>query len=1048
MSRIWAFDLGKGSIGEAVWDERQKRFLHVASLLIPAEFASTKEAASRRRMKRTRDAHKAREAWLDSVWRAAGLSPLQGRKVGKVNGKWQLIRKGDPRLEREFPAKGDTTCYTSCLLRIKLLRGEKLEEWQIYKALHSAIQKRGYDPDIAWKGRESRRSFRKDTEDDEKDTVKRMAAFESELAAMSPEYEEYRLPCYFYAWKMGLWRPENPAELRERVNHDAQSTRNMIVPRQLVEKEIRLLVEKAGEQISALRGKADLVLYGPSGTAYASYYPELRAKFRLREGGANDWEGVLGQKIPRFDNRIVEKCVLMPRFNACKVDVRLDKEGKPFPDSLLASEVTFLMKLKNMRVQRAPGVQNGLTAQEIKEVFEHEDAAGYALSPSKWKKMCLRFGAQSLNPKKDEIDAPKASGRSRFCRPALEVLKRLILSGLPPKEFHQTEVARLNGNTDERKGIVAADLKFLLDMGPTWEGLHIPNQKLDALAQQTANADAAIRVLIGSQNDPVVRHRLETFWGRLKTLEQETGGKPDEIAIEFVRTDFMGRKAKLEYENFIKKRAKERKDARAQAAEAGATERSAGLKMELLQLQGGCCPYTDAKLCPTSLDQYDIDHIVPRSRGGPDAMVNYVLTTKTANKEKGDRTPFEWLSGTNQWDAYRNRVSAQQTVLRNKKVLLLISENAVELAEKYTALAETAWIAKLAQTLTGLHFGWKNGIDEQGKRRVTIISGGLTGRIRRKYRLNSLLAGENVSEEVAEEKNRDDARHHALDAMVLAFVPSWARDKAKTMWFRFPAELGRNPRDFFAAQIERVQPVNECLSPAALEQTAYGEREIKGSRFAVGRETLVSLLVRTHNGKETIKAAQKADTHRIVEKAIRRDVEAYLEGHPNVSLQQWKEWCANYRVGGKGPRVNKVMMTKTKANALEEYTDVSKDSRGQLRRGAMHRGYFVYWMPAPSKKDPDKKLSKVRPVYAFESVERVKRELLQKGAKGARFFQSGCTIEIENKVDHAKTPLEPGRYLLNSIWGQGNVVVTNASGKVSAPIGLAHMLNAGFKRVD
>lgn len=90
----------------------------------------------------------------------------------------------------------------------------------------------------------------------------------------------------------------------------------------------------------------------------------------------------------------------------------------------------------------------------------------------------------------------------------------------------------------------------------------------------------------------------------------------------------------------------------------------------------------------------------------------------------------------------------------------------------------------------------------------------------------------------------------------------------------------------------------------------------------------------------------------------------------------------------------------------------------------------------------------MRPVYAFESVERVKRELKQKGAKGDQFFQSGCTVEIENPVDHAKTPLALGRYLLNSIWEQGNVVVTNATGKVSAPLGLAHMLNAGFKRVD
>jgi hypothetical protein len=37
---VWAFDLGKGSIGEAVW--QGTTFLHKASLLIPMEFGKIK----------------------------------------------------------------------------------------------------------------------------------------------------------------------------------------------------------------------------------------------------------------------------------------------------------------------------------------------------------------------------------------------------------------------------------------------------------------------------------------------------------------------------------------------------------------------------------------------------------------------------------------------------------------------------------------------------------------------------------------------------------------------------------------------------------------------------------------------------------------------------------------------------------------------------------------------------------------------------------------------------------------------------------------------
>jgi hypothetical protein len=78
---VWAFDLGKGSIGEAV--RRGNEFLHKASLLIPAEFAETKTAAGRRRMWRTRQAHKAREQWLEKVMRDAGIEVLKGRRLAR-----------------------------------------------------------------------------------------------------------------------------------------------------------------------------------------------------------------------------------------------------------------------------------------------------------------------------------------------------------------------------------------------------------------------------------------------------------------------------------------------------------------------------------------------------------------------------------------------------------------------------------------------------------------------------------------------------------------------------------------------------------------------------------------------------------------------------------------------------------------------------------------------------------------------------------------------------------------------------------------------------
>lgn len=53
---------------------------------------------------------------------------------------------------------------------------------------------------------------------------------------------------------------------------------------------------------------------------------------------------------------------------------------------------------------------------------------------------------------------------------------------------------------------------------------------------------------------------------------------------------------------------------------------------------GGVCQYTGRKL---SRDEGNIDHIVPRSRGGKTTWDNCVLADKKINSRKADRTPDE-----------------------------------------------------------------------------------------------------------------------------------------------------------------------------------------------------------------------------------------------------------------------------------------------------------------------------------------------------------------------------------------------------------------------
>ena len=1169
---VWSFDLGKGSIGEAVRDIKSNKFLHKASLLIPAEFASTKEAAMRRRMERTRLAHKAREKWLDEVWLAAGLEPLQTRKVWKnpKTRKWELKQIGDYRMEREFAPQNrkpgrdgapadDTICYTSCLLRIKLLRGEKLEAWQIYKALHSAIQKRGYGR-VPWAAREEKR--RGKTEEEQEKELKKLDPDYREAVETWPKFKhavswvEFHLPCYYDAWKMGLWSVNKPDVLESRITCQAESTRKVRFDRADVEREISTLAKQAAVQLHQLADSfakwkrdgwksidsfpvaaktfGEFLVYGPAGEPEGdarnnfSDYLKFRASNKIHPGSSDDWMGATAQKTPRFDNRIINTCALIPRLQVCNVTIRFNKsDSKPIPESLLATEVTFLMKLKNTLVAGYPA-QRKLTAEEIRKLFEvvtaealakalsvglddkyreRKVAECYALTKTDWArtKGIKELGLFPL-PGHMEIKAPKTDGRSRFSRPALRLIRALILSGQSPSAFHQrllgrdrhliteigmdvldAEPVRFVGAAGgektfikaERPWVVTSDLKFLLDLArsnDTWDNIYFPEQRLDALEARYTDIKGkisvpqAVRELLGSINDPVVKHRLGVFSDRLTKLQRGDDkegipacGIPETVVLEFVREDFMGERAKRELQKFISDREKARKEAGDQAAALGVHEKSGRLKYELFKSQGSVCLYCQQNFKETDLADYRIEHIVPRAQGGPDAMVNYVLAHDACNDAKGDRTPFEWKHGQQGWDGYKACVEKHGTLLRNKKVQLLLREDAAELVGRYTALAETAWITKLAQKIVSLHFGWPSGVDREGKRRVIAVSGGLTARIRRKYRLNSLLNPPPVGTidlnewEAKAEKNRKDNRHHALDAMVINFLPQWMRDEKKGWFFRFPEPVRKNPRATFEKEIADVMPRLLAFEKAPLAETIYGGRMEKGKTTIVQRVPLRKLAFNTIKQKEVFDRKYLAGQIKSVRDPHIAEMLLRFLGKESNGESEWHDFCEDLfqrrRDGTKGARISKINVN---VGSADEYAEMSKDRGGAYRKGKKgHKGQIIYLELTPTKKGAAKEIIHVRPVYAFESrltIERKLRKELGDSIKIYGFFQSGCLIAVKKEVAHDKKPLPAGSYLLNTIMADAKCMKVTTQNGVTYPdiprYSLSSLIEAGLCRAD
>ena len=1077
MKTIWSFDLGKASIGEAVREVNKPQFIHKASLLIPPDLAQRGPAtmsgtpASKHRALKTREAHWRREAWLDELWQAAELTPLARRAVaptggewhayakrvrGKekiktrhTNAEWKLVQKGDPKLEREFAATGDGTCFTSCLLRIKLLNpktlgpDEMLAEWQIYKALFSAMQKRGYG-DVPWKEqRKGGADETKNVQEQAEDALagKRWQDFVAELEKAGLG-DDYRRACYFDAFYMKLWSPSALDAVALHPADRPESTRKVVFPASVIEAEIFALAQNAAGLLKvnleagytaqmkkyrasveeriiranayrAQHGKklvaapdfsrgakdfAELLVYGPGGKPslakgvrpIASADPAIRRATGLRPGSPDDRMGVVSQGTARFENRLRSDCALIPRLSCCR-NLGGDEFAKITDDNeprLLPAQVTLLMKLKNMRVQeKTEGrPQRGLKFDEIEKVFAAlNPKRKYHLTKNEWRGWCKAFdvlpvldshdkakpgakaAAETDGAKKskdeDAVERPSTQGRSRYSRPALRIVRELVLSGDAPSVFHARLLARdekllaklgtkqnkdgavivrsleiFTDSTDAKvnvangmKGLLVSDLGALLRMRKdgatkdTWEDLYIPSQQLDRLAQQSSatreERDAAIRALIGQQNNPIIRHRLDTFWKRLRVLEAMPGadgqplGEPHRIVIEMVRDDsessWLGPKAIQEITDAQKKQRDRRENARGRLAEMGQPHGDV-LKYLLWEAQGGqClygkgetkegrCVYTNTAIRFTDIAKCRVDHIVPRAMGGPDSFSNKVLTTDETNARKGDRTPYQWFQQDRaaEWDAYRNCVSAREFQLGGMKTRLLLSADAETLVSRYTPLAETAWITRLAQTIAGLHFGWANGNDTTGTKRVVVISGGLTGRVRRKYFLNSLLGGDRtldgkissvldqltalrtsplpreqvkekrweLRDELSElgkqaEKDRSDKRHHALDAMVLSFLEGWVNDPKREEEFRFTA-LGDAP----AFPENRKNEIGILRQRIFALSTAAGDK----SKTPEHREELQRQITACHDALASMRQPHDART---IREALRKELQ-------------------------------------------------------------------------------------------------------------------------------------------------------------------------------
>jgi CRISPR-associated endonuclease Csn1 len=273
--------------------------------------------------------------------------------------------------------------------------------------------------------------------------------------------------------------------------------------------------------------------------------------------------------------------------------------------------------------------------------------------------------------------------------------------------------------------------------------------------------------------NPVVLRALNQARKVLNALVR-THGSPIAVHIEMARD--LSRP--LDERNKVKKaqeeyRERNEKDKAAFAAEHGIAPKSREFeKFQLYREQQGKCAYSlkalDLHRVLHDTGYAEVDHALPYSRSYDDGKNNKVLVLTEENRNKGNRTAYEYLTsfpGGEQGERWRNYVAwveSNKSYRLAKRTRLLRKDFGDKAAEEFRErnLNDTRYICRFFKNYVERHLKLAPKVGAGGtatgetNRRCVVLSGQTTAFLRARW---GLLKVRSASD-----------RHHALDAAVVA----------------------------------------------------------------------------------------------------------------------------------------------------------------------------------------------------------------------------------------------------------------------------------------
>ncbi|GMW02457.1 MAG: hypothetical protein AMXMBFR84_35930 [Candidatus Hydrogenedentota bacterium] len=286
--------------------------------------------------------------------------------------------------------------------------------------------------------------------------------------------------------------------------------------------------------------------------------------------------------------------------------------------------------------------------------------------------------------------------------------------------------------------------------------------------------------------NPVVRKAIHEVRRHLNEYLRRFGRKPDRVVIEMAREAKQSGKVR----NEILARNRQREKIRKKIAEdyqlenLNENQRRRGEDRVLLwRQQKGLCPYCDSPQQMSDTDAarghgVEVDHVIPKSRGGEDGLNNRVLCHRDCNRNKGNETAKEWIARKGLVDTFKQRFAhlakptksdtsyfRRSDFKRKRDNLDRDVKEADVAAWRESQLSDTSYAARevsayLQEAL--FHDAPRN------RRQILFTKGRYTAILRADWQLYHEVAAPSEDGAKPASKTRANHYHHAIDAVVIA----------------------------------------------------------------------------------------------------------------------------------------------------------------------------------------------------------------------------------------------------------------------------------------